>query len=144
MKKSGVLICLSLLSWCSYSQIAKDFMIGGALDLIKTNQNGYLDRAQGGLEINYYFFEKFTGTSGFEYWTEDNEPSLVVGGRWFPVPEAYVRLRGLIGANDISIGGGWAKPYGENWRFEAIGDIYAEGHIAIRAGIAYVFRQNPE
>jgi hypothetical protein len=141
MKKLIFFFTACFIITTSFSQIAKDFMIGGAVDLIKSDQDGYFKRALGGVEVNYFFSRKFTGTGGMEYWTEGNEVSFVVGGRWFPVPEAFIRLRGLVGANDISIGGGWAKPLNENWRFEAIGDIYVEGHIAIRAGVAYVFRR---
>jgi hypothetical protein len=140
MKKLCVAIMGVLLTSTSFSQIANDFMVGGAVDLIKSNQNGYFGRVQGGIEANYYLSKKFSGTTGAEYWSERNEFSFVVGGRWFPVPEAFVRFRGLIGANDFSLGGGWAKPLKENWRFEAMGDIYGRGHIAIRAGIAYVFK----
>jgi hypothetical protein len=141
MKKLLLVICTLFSTLSSFSQIAKDFMVGGAVDLIKSDQHGYFERVQGGVEVNYYFSRKFAGTTGVEYWTEGSEFSFVVGGRWFPVPEAFVRLRGLVGANDISVGGGWAKPFKEDWRFEAMGDIYAEGHITIRAGVAYIFRR---
>jgi hypothetical protein len=141
MKRILLFVCLLFLTLTSFSQIAKDFMIGGAVDLIKSNQHGYFERTQGGVEANYFFSRTFTGMIGIEYWTEDHTISFVVGGRWFPIPEAFVRLRGLVGANDISVGGGWAKPFKENWRFEAISDIYADGHIAIRAGVAHVFRR---
>jgi hypothetical protein len=141
MKRMLLLACSLFLALPSFSQIAKDFMIGGAVDLIKSNQHGYFERAQGSVEANYFFSRILTGTAGVEYWTEGHKASFVIGGRWFPVPEAYVRLRGLVGANDISIGGGWAKPFKESWRFEAMGDIYAKGHIAIRAGVAHVFRR---
>jgi hypothetical protein len=62
-----------------------------------------------------------------------------VGGRWYPVADAFVRARGFIGANDVSIGGGWVKPLKEHLRFEAIGDVYFDGQIAIRCGLSYTF-----
>jgi hypothetical protein len=123
-----------------HAQIARDLMINAQADLVKSDNSGYFEKLQTGVEVNYFISRKFTATGGFEYWTEGAEASVVIGGRWCPVPEAFVRLRGLIGANDISIGAGWAKPIKNNWRFEAIGDVYAEGHIAIRAGFAYVIR----
>ena len=124
----------------SFSQISKDFMINSNFDLIKSDNDGYFEKIQAALEVNYFVSRKFTATGGFEFWTR-GKSSVVMGTRWYPVPEAFIRLRGLIGTNDISFGGGWAKPLTENWRFEAIGDIYLEGHIAIRAGFAYIIRR---
>lgn len=125
-----------------FSQSVNDFLIGVNLDLIKSNQHGYFERTQAGVEVNYFLFSgKFAATGGAEYWTANKQLSSVVGARWYPVPEAFVRLRALIGANEVSLGGGWAKPLNENWRFEAMGDFYTDGHIAIRAGVAYHFQK---
>jgi len=115
-------------------------MVGGALDLIKSDNSGFLDKAQIGLEGNYFITRKFTGTAGVEFWTSD-DVSFVLGARWFPIDEAFVRVRGLLGENDFAIGGGWTKPLNENLRFEAMGDFYFKGEFAIRAGVAYVFRR---
>jgi hypothetical protein len=52
-----------------------------------------------------------------------------------------VRVRGLIGADEISVGGGWAKPLNDNWRFEAIGEVFTGGNIVIRAGFAYLIKR---
>jgi hypothetical protein len=140
MKKVLLSLLAGFLATASFSQSARDWMLGVNVDLIKSNQHGYFERTQAGAEVNYFLVKELTATGGLEYWTEQNQPSLVIGGRWYPVPEAYVRLRGLVGANDLSIGGGWAKPYRDQWRFEAMGDIYADGFIAIRAGFAYIFK----
>jgi hypothetical protein len=140
MEKIFITAILVLITNTTHAQIAKDLMINAHGDLIKSDNSGYFEKIQTSIEVNYFVSRKFTATGGFEFWTDGPEASVIIGGRWCPIPEAFVRLRGLIGTNDISIGGGWAKPLKNNWRFEAIGDIYAEGHIAIRAGFAYIIR----
>lgn len=131
-----------LLAIPCFSQSVNDFLIGANLDLIKSNQHGYFERIQAGAEMNYFFFSrKIAGTGGVEYWTANKQLSSVIGARWYPVPEAFVRLRALIGANDVSLGGGWAMPLNRIWRFEAMGDFYTDGHIAIRAGVTYHFQR---
>ena len=129
-----------LLAAFAHGQISKDFMVGGAMDLIKTDNNGFLGKAQFGLEGNYFITRQFTASAGLELWTDD-ESSFMIGGRWYPVEEAFVRFRGLIGDNDLSIGGGWTKPINDKLRFEAIGDFYFKGEFAIRAGLMYVIRR---
>jgi hypothetical protein len=127
----------------SIAQISKDIMVGGAFDLIKTDNNGFLKKAQFGVEGNYFLTRKFTASAGFDYWTGDNF-SLVLGGRWYPVENVFVRARGLIGENDFAIGGGWAKPINESWRFEAMGDFYFRVNFAVRVGAVYVIRMKQE
>ncbi len=135
-------ILLALFVFCStacLSQSKNEIIIGLQLDLIKTNNSGYFQRFQTGAEGNYFFHEKFSVTGGMEYWTESRQFSLVTGARWYPVEDAFIRVRGLLGANDVSIGGGWSMPLKENLRFEALSDFYFAGHITIRAGFTYVF-----
>lgn len=142
MKKLLFAVVGILMANLAFSQIAKDFTLGFQTDLIKTNNSGYFERAQAGLEFNYYISRQFTATAGGEYWSEEkNEFSAVLGARWYPITEAFLRFRGLIGANELSLGGGWAKPLDKNWKFEALGDFYFSGDIAIRAGVIYVFRR---
>ncbi|RAV97688.1 hypothetical protein [Pseudochryseolinea flava] len=122
------------------AQIAKDFMVGGGFDLIKTDNDGFLGKGQFATEGHYFVTRQFTLSSGLEVWTDEGV-SLSLGARWFPVEEAFVRMRGLIGENDLVIGGGWTKPVNENLRFEAMADFYFEGEFAIRAGLMYVIRR---
>jgi hypothetical protein len=124
----------------SFAQSNNDIMIGGSLDLIKTDYSSFLDKAQIGLEANYFVVRHFAASGGVELWTKDKS-SFMMGMRWYPVDHVFVRFRGLIGANDVSIGGGWVKPINDSWRFEAIGDFYvAETEFAIRAGMSYVIK----
>ena len=123
----------------SVAQISKDIMVGGGFDLIKTDNDGFVKKAQFGIEGNYFLTRKFTASAGFDFWTDDHV-SLVLGGRWYPVEHVFVRARGLLGENDLAIGGGWAKPINENWHFEAMGDFYFKVDFAIRVGAVYIIR----
>jgi hypothetical protein len=136
MKVTLVLVSLFFLSFYSSAQTAKDFLIGMNLDLIKSDNDGYFEKAQFGVEVNYFISRKLTATTGIEVWTRDGA-SAVIGARWFPVKDAYIRARGLIGVNDFSVGGGWGKPMTEKLRFESMADFYFAGDFCIRAGFAY-------
>lgn len=115
-------------------------MIGGSLDLIKTDYSSFFDKAQIGLEANYFVVRHFAASGGVELWTRQKS-SFMMGMRWYPADHVFVRVRGLIGANDVALGGGWVKPINDTWRFEAIGDFYiADTEFAIRAGISYVIK----
>jgi hypothetical protein len=126
----------------SFSQTQHDFLVATHLDVIKSDYDGYFQKAQGGVEMNYFFSRKFTVTAGAEYWTLE-KGSLIIGSRWYPVKDAFIRARGLFGANDFSIGGGFAKPMTEKLRFESMADFYFEGSFSIRVGFAYLLRKEP-
>lgn len=131
---------LLMIITASRAQIAEDFMVGGYFDLVKTDHVNFLQKVQLGAEVNYFATRTITATSGFEYWTTDGM-SFLVGGRWYPKENAFIRLRGLIGANDLSLGAGWTKPVNEKIRFEAIGDFYFKLDFAIRIGMVYIIRR---
>jgi hypothetical protein len=124
-----------------FAQIAGDYMIGLQSDIVKTDNSKAFAKAQIGAEVNYFVTKNFTGTTGFEIWTAD-EISFLIGARWFPNDDAFVRIRGLIGENDLSIGGGWVKPINDKFRFEAIADFYFKVDFSIRAGLVYVIRRS--
>jgi hypothetical protein len=131
---------LVLFSITVFSQFNKGLLMGTHMDLIKSNHDGYFEKAQIGLEANYFLSEHFTATGGLEFWTREGA-SAVMGTRWYPVPDAYIRLRGMIGNNnDVSIGGGWAKPISETIRLESMADFYFEGDFSIRAGFAFMLK----
>ncbi|HEY9049667.1 MAG TPA: hypothetical protein VIN08_27405 [Ohtaekwangia sp.] len=131
----------SFLSVSSFGQIAHDFLVGGGLDLIKTDNRSIASKAQIAMEGNYFLTRTITASGGLEIWTDD-KVSVALGGRWFPVEEAFVRIRGLIGENDLSIGGGWTRPIiNEHWKFETMGDFYFRGDFSIRAGVMYIIRR---
>jgi hypothetical protein len=144
MKKILPLLLIALISLQTRAQSAKDFMTGVNVDLIKSSNDGYFEKVQASAELNYFISRKFTATGGIEWWTSNNQVSLIIGTRWYPISDAFLRLRGLVGANELSVGGGWAKPLNVNMKFEAMGDVYFRGDIAIRAGLVYLFRRNVE
>jgi hypothetical protein len=138
--KINTLIILVFIALSAQAQIAKDMTVGGGFDLIKTDNDGFLGKVQLAVEANYFFARQFTGSAGLELWTDD-EVSFALGSRWYPIEEAFVRVRGLIGVNDLSLGGGWTKPINENWKFESMADFYFEGEFSIRVGAVYVIRR---
>lgn len=140
--RSLLLFCL--LTHCSVAtlaQRAQRIMIGAQTDLIKSDNDGFFEKAQGGIEGSYYFSRKFAVTGGAEGWTGEGIIAIV-GARFCPVDEAFIRIRGLI-REDICLGAGFSKPLRENLRVEGMADLYFAGHIAIRAGIAYGIGPRP-
>ena len=136
----STLLIIAINALPSFSQSNNDIMIGGSLDLIKTDYSNFLDKAQIGLEANYFVVRHFAASGGVELWT-NQKSSFMMGMRWYPLDHVFVRARGLIGANDVALGGGWVKPINDTWRFEAMGDFYiAETEFAIRAGLSYVIK----
>jgi hypothetical protein len=132
-----IILLLLFSSVEAFAQEAGDFLVGLHMDLIKSDYDSYFEKAQVGLEGSYFISRKFAGTGGIEVWTREGA-SAVIGMRYFPINDAYIRVRGLIGANDLSIGGGWAKPMTEELRFESMADFYFNGTFCIRAGLAFL------
>jgi len=136
----GLLLILSITS-SIHAQSSNDILVIGGFDLIKTDYNSAFDKAQLGVEGNYFIVRNFAAGAGVEIWTEQKS-SFVMGMRWYAMDHVFVRFRGLIGANDAAIGGGWAKPINDNWRFEAIGDFYfGQTEFSIRAGVSYIIKK---
>ena len=123
-----------------FGQIAHDVLVGAHADLMKTDHDELLRKAQFGVEANYFITRDFTATAGFDIWTAD-EFSFIIGARWFPIEDAFVRARGYIGQNDLSLGAGWTKPLSSDFKLEAIGDFYFSLDFAVRVGVVYVIRR---
>lgn len=136
----STILLLLVVVFNSIAQSNNDIMIGGSMDLIKTDYSSFLDKGQIGLEANYFVVRHFAASGGIELWTKQKS-SFMMGMRWYPHDHVFIRMRGLIGANEVAIGGGWAKPINDNWRFEAIGDFFVtDTEFAIRAGVSYVIK----
>ena len=116
-------------------------MIAAHTDIIKSDNDGYFEKVQGGLEGSFYFSRKFAATGGVEWWT-GHTIMPVAGVRFCPIDEAFLRIRGLL-RKDISLGAGFSKPLSDHVRIEAMADFYLQGHIAIRAGIAFGTGRKP-
>lgn len=142
MQRTILFILLGVIPSLVGAQRAQRLMFNIQGDLIKSDNDGFFEKAQGGVEGCYYFSRKIAATGGAEWWTGSNALFPVLGMRLCPIDEAFVRLRGLWG-KDLSIGGGFARPLSENTRIEAIADFYLQGEIAIRAGISYGIGPRP-
>ena len=138
MKHILTILLLTVAFHCTSAQSTNDFLISGAMDLLKTDNNKLLSKAQVGFEVNYFLQRHFALGAGAEFWT-GQKSSFVLGARYYTNENIFFRFRGLIGANDAALGVGYAKPINRNFRFEAMGDLYfARPDFAVRAGLSYV------
>lgn len=137
MKKVLVVVGMLLSASIVKAQGAGDMLVGAGLDFLKSNNTGFGNQVQLGAEFNYFINGEFAATAGFENWTAGTT-SLVIGGRFYIQNNIFARIRGIIGDNDISIGGGYSHKINKHWRLEAMGDIYFEGDFALRGGVAYL------
>ena len=145
MRKGSTRIIISalLLLGCTqiHAQIEHRMMVSGGFDLIKSDNIKLFEKAQIGLEGNYFLKQQVAVGAGVEIWVKQNS-SFVLGARWYADEHLFFRLRGLVGVkNDASAGIGWSRPLSEQWRFEGIGDFYFnQKDFALRAGVSYVLR----
>jgi hypothetical protein len=139
MKTCFILLLFGLSAHLAMAQSTHDVMVGGGLDVVKTDNYKLFEKAQLGLEINYFVVRHFAVGGGIEVWTRQQN-SFVIGMRWYADEHFFARFRGLIGANDASLGIGWSQPIHQNLRFEVLGDYYFHSDFALRAGIQYIIR----
>lgn len=132
-------IAVLVFSGFAHGQRSGNLMIGGGLDLIKSDFNEFGGKVQMGFEVNYFIISTFSVSGGAEFWTQGSN-SLAIGMRWYPVSNVFFRFRGLIGENDISTGLGFSKPLNKNWRLETTGDYYFVGDFGVRLGVAYLLK----
>jgi hypothetical protein len=141
LKASFILSVLILSIGTLKAQSNNDILVSSGFDLIKTDYSRFADKLQLGAEANYFVVRNFAAGAGLELWTR-YPSSFAMGMRYYPLDNFFVRFRGLIGANDVALGGGWSKPINEKWRFEAIGDFYfGQTEFGIRAGLGYVIKK---
>ena len=133
MVLSGVIVSAN-------AQGTGDVLIGGGLDILKSNNTGFGDQVQMGVEANYFINSEFSITGGLENWTAGTT-SLVVGGRYYIKKNIFARIRGIIGDDGISIGVGYSHSLSKHWKVETMGDIYFRGDFAIRGGVAYLLNK---
>ena len=98
MKNIIVSVFLFTVSLYLKAQSTNDFLIAGAMDLIKTDNTKLFNKVQTGVEVNYFIQRNFAVGAGAEIWTQKN--SFMMGVRWYPTDNVFVRFRGLIGVND--------------------------------------------
>ena len=140
MKASKILIVVGCVTMglAARAQSTNDFLIAGGLDLFKTDNTKLFDKAQVAFEVNYFLQRRFSVSGGAELWTRGKN-SFAMGVRYYPMDNFFVRFRGLIGGNDVSLGAGYSYPLSKSWRAEGMGDLYfARPDFAIRGGVSYV------
>lgn len=136
-----ILLILILTTIQLSAQSTKDILVGGGFDLIKTDINKVFNKAQIGFEGHYFVVRHFAVGAGAEIWTTGQKSSFMMGARYYATENLFVRLRGLIGANETALGVGWSYPLSETFRVEAMGDFYmVHTDFALRVGAAYVIR----
>ncbi|MFN5168860.1 MAG: hypothetical protein ACK5DD_04495 [Cyclobacteriaceae bacterium] len=141
MSRLTTLIFLMVCAFTANAQSTGDFLFSGGFDIVKTDYEKAFNKAQLGVEANYFLVRHVALGAGVDIWTS-RETSFVMGVRWYPAEQFFVRFRGLIGANDAALGGGWSKALNDTWRVEALGDFYFNGgEFGIRAGVSYVFKK---
>lgn len=137
MKRLTILIFLIAVIQNTTAQNPNDFLLSGAVDVIRTDITKPFDKVQVGLEVNYFIKTGFAVGAGAELRSQQRE-AFAIGVRWYPRENIFLRFRTLFGANDVSIGAGWVFPIDRNFRFEALGDLYFERpDFALRGGISY-------
>lgn len=140
MRKIFFIVLFVAIQTGANAQSTNDILISSGFDLIKTDYFRFGNKIQFGAEANYFVVRHFAVGAGLELWTR-NRSSFTMGARYYPLDNFFVRFRGLIGANDVALGGGWSKPINDKWRFEAIGDFYlGQTEFGIRAGVGYVIK----
>jgi hypothetical protein len=137
MRNVLVVVMMVLTAYLAKAQGSGDMLIGAGIDVLKSSNSGFGNQVQLGAEFNYFINGEFAVTAGFENWTAGTT-SLVIGGRYYIQNNIFARIRGIIGDNDLSIGGGYSHEINKHWRLEAMGDIYLEGDFALRGGVAYL------
>ena|SRR5260221_47329 len=141
LRKTLLIFIPCLASTFLFAQSTHDFMLGGGFDLLKTDNHQLLNKAQLGLEANYFVIRHFAVGIGTELWTTQQKSSFVMGARWYANEHIFLRFRGLIGANDASLGFGYAKIIDRNLRLEGLGDYYfGTNDFALRVGISYLLK----
>ncbi|GAB1444903.1 hypothetical protein MASR2M41_05450 [Flammeovirgaceae bacterium] len=122
------------------AQSTGDIMLGGGLDFIKTDNPGLFKKSQIGFEVNYFVVRHFAVGLGGEIWSNQNN-SFTMGARWYANDNVFLKFKGLIGANDVAIGGGYAKALTQYLRLEGMGDFYVNStEFGVRIGLAYVIK----
>jgi hypothetical protein len=140
MKKLFVATLL-IVTLSASAQSTKDILLGGAFDLLKTDNQKLFNKVQLGIEGNYFIVRHFAVGAGVEHWTAGPTTSFMMGARWYPSDKLFVRFRGLIGANDAAAGVGWSQPFKNSFRLEAMGDFYfGTTEFALRVGGAFLLK----
>lgn len=135
--------CLVLFAFLFASQNTQaQFLFNFGIDAYKTDNRDpfeFVDKAQFGVELNYFLIRQLALTAGVEYWTASERVSVIPGMRLYPIDPVFIRFRPLVsGEVDYAAGLGYARRITDEWRLEIMGDYYFErGNAALRVGVGY-------
>ena len=140
MKHVFFSIAFALLFFSQTTQA--QYLVSFGVDAYKTDNRDpfeFVDKAQFGVELNYFLIRQLSLTAGLEYWTAPERVSVIPGMRLYPIDPVFVRFRPLIsGEVDYAAGVGYARKITDEWRVEVMGDHYFErGTAALRVGVGY-------
>ncbi len=138
LQKLFFTLIISFIVSMGIAQSTHDVLVAGGFDLIKTDNREAFKKAQFGFDANYFVVRYFAVGLGTELWTTNQKSSFVMGMRWYANDHVFLRLRGLIGANDATLGLGYAKPITNSLLAESMGDFYFTGNFGLRFGLAYI------
>lgn len=138
--KTLILLAFVLLGFSPLTQA--QYLLNFGIDTYKTDNRNpfeFVDKAQFGVELNYFILRQLALTAGLEYWTADERVSVIPGMRLYPIDPVFLRFRPMIsGEVDYAAGVGYARRITDEWRIEVIGDYYFErGNAALRLGVGY-------
>jgi len=138
MRKFLILLSFFFCFYLTDSQA--QYLFNFHVDAYKTDNRNpveFVDKAQMGLEFNYFLFESFAFTTGIELWTTSTR--FVPGFRYYPIDPLFLRFRPLLGREvDYAFGAGYSRKITDRFRLEGIADYYFErSNLAIRFGVGY-------
>lgn len=139
MRKSLILFCFFFVGF-HLPDTQAQYLFNFHVDAYKTDNRDpfeFADKAQMGLEFNYFLYESFAFTTGIEFWS--NSTRFVPGFRYYPINPLFLRFRPLLGREvDYAFGAGYSRKITDQLRLEGIADYYFErNNLAIRFGIGY-------
>ncbi|AEL25073.1 hypothetical protein [Cyclobacterium marinum] len=118
-------------------QAGGSFLVSTGVDLIRTDLNKILERAQFGAEVNYFYLHQLSFSGGYEY--NINHPNQVTAGlRYYPLEPVFLRARALLGNGaDFGLGAGYTYNLSYRMRLEGMTDYYVQRKaIGLRVGLA--------
>jgi hypothetical protein len=132
----SVLMVILVLNEAKGQQAETSILVSGAADLVRTDVPGVIRRHQVGAEVNYFYLYNLSISGGYEF-NHSRADQVTIGGRFYPIEPAFIRLRGLIGGqSDLALGLGYTYNITYRIRLEGMVDYYAVTQVAgLRAGI---------
>lgn len=142
MKKSALILFLLLIlsvgvNQTKAQQAGGSFLFSAGLDLVRSDLDQVLERAQFGAEVNYFYLHHLSFSGGYEY--NIKRPNQITGGvRFYPLEPVFIRARALIGNEaDMSFGLGYTYNFTYRMRLESMVDYYLhESALGARVAIA--------